>query len=159
MEELSGSERVHPSLQGGGRLFQQGKRQVVSDPKIVPEVVLMHTAPGRPTAGVLPFVGGATRRKASCWSHEAKRGQRRQPVKPLRRIRDQGQDALPWADGHILAVCAVFDQRRHAGTRTHLHRQQAMLWSRRGSKKTCHVGLLRPQPLEWTQAVVIAAGS
>ncbi len=94
MEELNPLERVHPRLQSGGRLFQAGERQAVGDPKIVPEVVAMKPVPGRPTAGVLPFVGGPTGREAPWWAHEAKRGQRRQPVKPLRRIRDQGKHPL-----------------------------------------------------------------
>ena len=64
VEEHSLLERVHPSLQSGGRLFQAGERQAVSDPQIVPEVVLMHTASGSPTARVLPVLGSTARRKA-----------------------------------------------------------------------------------------------
>src|SRR6266571_1354925 len=103
----------------------------------------MKPAPGRPTARVLPFLRGTTRREAPWWAHEAKRGQRSQPVKPRWRIGDQGKDALPWTDGHILALCAIFDQRRHAGERAHFRRQQTTLWRMGGNRRIRQSGLLR----------------
>ena len=142
LEWFSFSERVHPSLKSGCRLFQPGERSAVSNSQRVPQVVSMKQASGRPTAGVLPFVGGATRAKAPCWAHKAKRRQRSQPVKPRWRIRDKGKNPELWTDSHILPLCAIFDQRRHAGPRAHLHRQRTMYWQSRGSKRTCHISFL-----------------
>src|SRR6516225_4017862 len=128
----------------------------------------MKPASGSPTAGVLPFLGSTTRREAPWWAHKAKRGQRSQPVKPLWRIRDKGKHPEPGTDRHILALCAIFDQGSHAGPRAHFGRQQARFWTRRGSKRTSHLGLLRclkrlqglrHKRFEWTQSLFIASGS
>src|SRR5512135_1779710 len=101
---------------------------------------MKHTT-SSPTARVLAFLRGTTRREASCWTHEAKRVKRCQPVKPCWRIRDQGQDAEPGTDGHILTLCTIFNQGRHAGTCSYFHRQQAMLWTRGGKRRSCPIGL------------------
>src|SRR5215470_10816096 len=103
----------------------------------------MKKTTGRPTARVLAFLRGATRREARLLGPtSAKRGQRSQPVKPRGGIGDQGQNAEPRADGHILALCTIFNQSRHAGPRSYFDRQQARLWTRGGRRRITHGGLL-----------------
>ena len=57
------------------------------------------------------MLGFAVGRKATLLSDKAKRGERRQPVKPCGRIRLQVQFAFLRADDHIDSRLAVFDQR------------------------------------------------
>src|SRR5450759_520891 len=56
-------------------------------------------------------IGGET----ALLAHEAERGERSQPVKPLRRLRHQVQLAFLRTDDHIDPSRAVFDQIRQAG--------------------------------------------
>src|SRR2546425_110598 len=113
VERLSKLERVHVSLEDGRHLFQPGDRQLVGDAQRVLVVVLVEPAMGSPGARWAPVLGFSVGRETSLLPHEAERGDGREPLKPLRRIRHQFECSFLWADDHIGVSRPIFDQGDH----------------------------------------------
>lgn len=116
MEWLSYLKRVHVRLESGPCLLQRGNRQAERSSQPVPIVMLVEAAMGRPGARGASAVDFAVGGQASLLFHEVEGRERGQPVKPLRRIRHEGQFAFLWTDDHIGAACPIFDQWNHTGT-------------------------------------------
>jgi hypothetical protein len=102
-------------LELGGHLLQARDRQAVSHPQPVLVVVSVHAAMGDPATRWLTVVGVAVGSEAALWSHEAKRGERGQPVKPFCRRGSKRENALLWTDSYIKTLCPLFDQRDDPG--------------------------------------------
>src|SRR5439155_3288894 len=86
VERLSKLERVDVSLEDSRHLLQTGDRQLVGDAHRVLVVLLVDAAIGSPGARWAPVLGVSVGRETPLLSDKAKRGERSQPVKPLRRI-------------------------------------------------------------------------
>src|SRR5258708_32846904 len=71
-------------------------------------VILLMNAPlGIPTA-IGTLIVASTRAKATCLANKTKRRERCQPRKPLRRIGNDGDFSLLWADEHVSASGSIF---------------------------------------------------
>jgi hypothetical protein len=125
LEGLSKLERVHVSLEDGRHLLQTGDRQLVGDAQRVLVVLLVDAAMGSPGARWAPVLGVSVGRETPLLPHEAERGDGREPLKPLQRIRHQFECAFLWADDHIGVSRPIFDQGDHPGTSAQFRRVQA----------------------------------
>src|SRR6266700_4385897 len=123
MGVLSSLERSHVGLKCCRHLLQTVDRQLIGDAQCLLAVALVDDAMGSPrTRAVIMAIGG----EAPLLPHEAERGDARQPIKPLSRIRYQRQLAFLGTDDHIGSLCAVFDQSRHARPSPLFYRKRLM---------------------------------
>src|SRR6266566_1460319 len=104
MGVLSSLERSHVGLKCCRHLLQTVDRQLIGDAQCLLAVALVDDAMGSPrTRAVIMAIGG----EAPLLPHEAERGDARQPIKPLSRIRYQRQLAFLGTEDHIGSLCAV----------------------------------------------------
>src|SRR5260370_30855655 len=103
MEKLSSLERVHVSLEFSRHLLQTGDGQVVGGAQVVLVAATMEVAMGLPAASPLPSLGVAVGGKAPVRPNEADRGDRRQPLKPLRPLWTAQDGTLLRTAEHISA--------------------------------------------------------
>src|SRR6266516_6275735 len=73
-------------------------------------ILLMNASLGIPTS-VGAAIVTSTCAKATLLAHKTKRRKRRQPGKPLRRIRRDSQFPLLWTDEHVPTPGSIFNQR------------------------------------------------
>jgi len=116
-------ERTQMRLNGGRDLLQPLDRQLVVDAQQLPTVLLVDAAMGSPGARETVV---AVSSEAPRLSHEAKRGDAGQSLKPLSRIRCQAQLAFLRTDDHIGSLRAVLDQSRHARSSPLFYRKHLM---------------------------------
>src|SRR5437764_534007 len=81
-----------------------------TDAKIFTVILLMNPSLGIPTP-IGTLVVASTRTKAALPVHKTKRGQRRQPRKPLWRIRGDREFPFLWTDEDVLTSGSIFNQR------------------------------------------------
>jgi hypothetical protein len=141
MNTLSDLECVPVSLQFGRSLLQSSQRRVIGGAQVVLVAVLMDGAIRPPAAFALTSRGVAIGGEAAPLSDEAERGERSQPVEPLRRVRSERERALARTDQHIGALGPVFDQGRHSRARPHFRWQEAPPWTRGGLSQVHFTGL------------------
>src|SRR5713226_7331506 len=86
----------------------------------------------------------AIRAQTSLLSQEAERVERRQPVKPRRRIGKKRKLSECWADDHVGASSRGCNEGKHAGTSSYVRREGRMALSTRfGIGKVCTGGLCK----------------
>jgi hypothetical protein len=118
-------ERVHVGLKEGRPLLQTVDRQMVSGAQGMLVAALVDPTMGPPGARGVTGTGGAVGRETPLLSDETERGEGREPLKPLRRIRHQLECSVLWTDDHIRASSPIFDQGDHTGTNSQFRRVQA----------------------------------
>ena len=112
-----------------------------ADADIFTVILLMDPSLVIPTP-IGTLVVAATRTKATLLTNKPERGQRRQPCKPLWRIRCDREFPFLWTDEDVLASGSILDQRDEwrsfLGWMTHQGRQLLLLWHarRRASKQS-----------------------
>src|SRR5438874_11275368 len=82
---------------------------MLTDSDVFTVILLMNVALGIP-APVGPLIVPPTCAKAPLLAHKTKRRERRQPRKPLRRIGNDRDFSLLWADEDVSASGSIFNQ-------------------------------------------------